>query len=64
MNRGLQFCFFQFLCVLGYGQGIYHVLDVACQESVQVVGGVTDTVVGDTALWEVVGTDLAHCGRR
>lgn len=58
MNRGLQFCFFQLLCVLGYGQGINHVLNITCQETVEIVSGVTDTVVGNTALREVVGTDL------
>ena len=54
----LQFCFFHALGVLGYGEGIDHRLDVASEEALQVVGGIADTVVGHTALWEVVGTDL------
>ena len=58
MIRVLQFCFFQFLCILSHGQGINHILDVTSQETIEVVGGVTDTVVGNTALWEVVGTNL------
>lgn len=57
-ESGLQFCFFQLLCVLGYSQGINHVLNITCQETVEIVSGVTDTMVGNTALREVVGTDL------
>ena len=54
----LQFCFFHAFCILGYGEGINHGLDVSTKEALQVVGRIADTVVSHTALREVVGTDF------
>ena len=58
MNRGFTILFLSASLRSRYGQGINHVLNITCQETVEIVSGVTDTVVGNTALREVVGTDL------
>ena len=54
----LQFVFLEFFGILGHGEMVDHVLDVATEESLQVVDGVANTMVGDTALWKVVSADL------
>ena len=57
-NALLQFGFFHSLGILGHGKCVDHVLNVAAEESLQVVGSVAYAVVGDAALWEVVGAYL------
>lgn len=50
----LQFRFLEFLSVFGHCQCVDHVLYVAAEEPLQVVGRISDTVVGDSSLREVV----------
>lgn len=59
-NALLQFSFFHPLGILGHGKCVDHVLNVTAEESLQVVCRITDTVVGDTTLWEVIRTDLGR----
>ena len=59
MFNALKLILLHALGVFGHGQRIYHSLNVATQESLQVVSGVADTVIGHAALWEVVCTDLS-----
>lgn len=54
----LKFVLFELLCIFGYGQVVDHVLDIAVEESLQIVDSVADAVVGDAALREVVGANL------
>ena len=55
---GAQNCF-NLLCILGYGQRINHGLDVATEETLKIVGGIADAVIGYAPLREVVGTNLS-----
>ena len=61
---GLQFSFFHSFCVLGNRQRINHSLDVSCHKALQVVCGVTYTVVGYAPLRVVVGTYLGRAVAR
>ena len=54
----LQLRLLHAFCVFCHGQGIDHVLNVAVQETLQVVGGVAYAMVGNTSLWKVVCADL------
>ena len=52
----LEFIFLQTLSVFGHGESVYHILDVTVGEALQIMGGLTDAMVGHAALGEVVGT--------
>lgn len=54
----LEFCFFHALGIFCHCKRVYHILDVAIEKTLQVVGGITDTMVGHTTLWEIVGANL------
>ena len=54
----LEFTFLQALSVFGHGESVYHILDVTVEEALQIMGGITDAMVGHAALGEVVGTYL------
>ena len=56
----LQFCLFHSFSIFCYGEGVYHCLDVAAEESVKVMRGIAYAMVRHTALREVV---CAYLGR-
>ena len=55
---------FQLLGLVGSGEGIDDLVDVAVHDGVDLIKGQTHPVVGDTALGEIVGADpfVAHTG--
>ena len=56
----LQLVLLELLRVLGHRQVVYHVLNVAIHEALQVVDGVSYAVVGDPSLRIVVGAYLCR----
>ena len=57
-------CVFQFFGLVGSGQGINDLVDIAVHNLVDLIKGQADPVVGDTALGEIIGADalIAHTG--
>ena len=58
MGYGLKFAFFETFGIFGNLQRIDDTLDVSVHEGREVIDGIADTMVGDTALRVVIGTDL------
>ena len=58
--NSLQFRFLHAFCVLRYGEGINHWLDITSEETAKIMSGISDTMIGNTSLWEVVCTDLCR----
>ena len=48
----------QLRCLVGCDTGINNLLDIPIHHLIQLVDCQTDSVVGDTSLWEVIGTNL------
>ena len=58
MFNVLKFILLHALGILCNGQRINHGLNVATKETLQVVCGIADAVIGNTTLWEVVCADF------
>ena len=63
-TKGLLLGLFQFLGLVGCGQGVDDLVDGAVHDSVDLIQGQADAMVCDTALREIVGADalVSHAG--